>query len=776
MAATTIYFNGRLISIPGPYTEVDASGLEVVGLSASGIVACVGTAIGGKPYTEITGSDVKTQLEVATNPQKPFDFYRSGHLKEAGPILFSPADDDEIQGGAQEIVYVKVNPAVQSVATFPNAAGDAITLTSRDWGYFITQINVEIGAGTNQGKMVTLTFEDTEEVFDDVGGDDLFTLTYLATTPAEGYDTITATVSSTAIYTEFTLARAGLDSEITNPVTATQAVELVSDDAGDTTQTVTLYGLDTSNAAQWETLSVNGLSVVTGNKTWNEIHGAIIDGAPAGTVTVRNLSGGTTILTLTAGAMTKGLHVMSEVSVAGVVLDLVRGAAGTEKLVVVGKNASGGAQYEAVTLNGSTPVATTGTWSSITYLAFGAVAAAGTVTASAKSVNAPFTGIDTLQKAADRFNGTPGYTFTLATAETAFEMENLDYVTAEDILSPAAPGFEANLYAVVNELNLKSGLVTAARAIGGTGAPSNTTAPVYLSGGHEGSSTPGAEGTPTATNADWQAAINLLTKVRVNIVVVMTHDPAIHAMVKAHVKYMGGVGRSERDTKLGLQNTGLTDHATKTEIKSQIRDLNSKYCAAWAQSIERFNTDGDRETLTPMYGALVLAGMQAGTPVGTPVTHKGMNTLSLAQDSTWNPTDDAEEMIQAGLCFGEVVDGAGTRRVVRGVTTHLSSSNIAYVEQSVVEAWGYAVYNYRTTMESVVGRKGFAGTVQAAHAEAIGALGLLVGVAIVAYRSLSTSLTLDVLEQAVEIAPVLPINFVKSTIHLVSVPQSSAAA
>jgi len=148
--------------------------------------------------------------------------------------------------------------------------------------------------------------------------------------------------------------------------------------------------------------------------------------------------------------------------------------------------------------------------------------------------------------------------------------------------------------------------------------------------------------------------------------------------------------------------------------------------------------------------------------------------LSIGQDSTWNPTDDAEEMLAAGLCFGEVVDGIG-RRVVRGITTHLTSANIAYTEQSVVEAVSYSVYNYRSQMETVVGRKGFAGTVTAAHGEAIGILGLLVGVALVAYRSLQTSLTLDVIAQAVEIAPVLPVNFVKSTVHLVAIPQSAAA-
>jgi hypothetical protein len=149
--------------------------------------------------------------------------------------------------------------------------------------------------------------------------------------------------------------------------------------------------------------------------------------------------------------------------------------------------------------------------------------------------------------------------------------------------------------------------------------------------------------------------------------------------------------------------------------------------------------------------------------------------LKLRQSSTWNPADDSEELIQAGLHFMEVVDGVG-RRVVRNVTTHLSSSNIAYTEASVNEAVNFAVYNFRTTMERMVGKRGFAGTVNAAKGLATNILGLLVGVVLTAHRSLDIQLILDVLEVSVEISPVLPINFVQSTIHLVAIPQSASAA
>jgi hypothetical protein len=778
MAPTSIFFNGRLISIPGSYSKVDASGLESVGLTASGIVACVGEAVGGTPWSAIPEVDVKDNLQVATNSQQPFEFFREGDLKEAAPILFGPANDEDVQAGAQEIVFVKTNPSAKSSSTFSNGDGDALTLTSKDYGYFTRQINVEIANGTNKGKLVTIVLEDVTEALDDLGGDAMFKLKYAATTPANGYATITLAVSTSALTAAFTLAKAGLDSDITNPVAPGAAFELVSSDAGDA-QTVTVYGTDATNAAQQEALTVNGLSVVTSTKTWNAIHGARISAAPTGTVTIRNLSGGTTITTLTAGALTKGLHTMSDVSAAGVVLNFAADGASTAKLTVVGVSYLGAALIETVTLNGPTPVATTGKFSTVTYLAFGAVAAARTVTMSANAVYVPATGqpTPTIQRAADIFNATPGFTFTIQTGETALALSNMDVASATDIKSPLEPSFYATLYQIVSGINAQSDLVVATRATPGTGAPTNTTAPVFLSGGHEGSTTPGQEGIPTSTNADWTGALNLLKSVRVNSVVLLTHDPAVHALGKAHVDYMCGAGRSERDLFVGVRNAALTGLATKTEVKAHVVNLNDKYVRVWAQNIGRYNTEGegDVEVMAPMFGAAMLAGMQAGSPVGTPLTHKFINALSLEQDSSWNPKEDGEEMIKAGLVFAEVVDGVG-RRVVRNVTTHLTTSNIAYTEASCVEATNYAVYNLRTTMERMVGKAGFAGTAEAAKGLAVNQLGLLVGVAIVAYRSLQLSLILDVIECAVEMAPVLPVNFVQTTVHLVSVPQQATAA
>lgn len=768
---TTIFFNGRVISVPGSYSEIDASGLESVGLSAVGIVAVLGTAEGGKPVSAIT--ETKDFIRI-NQPEKARGIFRSGDLREVADILFAPAKDPDIRGGAVQMVAMKVNPATQSLGVLANAYGDALNLASKDYGAFTEQVNVSIGTGTTKGKTISIIFEDVTEAADNVGGDEMFKLKYVK--PTNGWDTMLAQViAGGEIKATATRAQVGLDSEITD-TGAPGVVEVLSASAGDVGQKVTVYGLDGTGTPKSEVLTLNGTTPVIGTQIFAAagVLGAYVStGTTAGVVTVRVSPGGATIMSLAAGTgqtTAKGLKLGVTMYAAGA-MTLVADGATTKVAILVGLNASGQVILEKFTLTGAVPVVGVSTFSQITAIVLGDVEAARTVTISGVAAWAKAASQKTLIKAADYFNAryvatVGGFVFTLVSPLTTLAIGNLDVtVSAVSCLSPAEPSFYADLWAVMSWINQNSQYVVATVATGAKGgAPSNTTSPLFLAGGSEG----------TALFADWQKALNLLKQTTVNTVVVLTADPAVHAALDAHCAYMGGIGRNERDGVVGLMNAGMTDVATKDEIKSQIVDLNTRHIRAVAQAIERFNTAGERQEFTPPFHAAMIAGMQAGSDVGTPLTFKYVNALGFRQHSSWNPTDDAEEMIQAGLCFLENVEGIG-RRVVRNITTHLSSNNIAFTEGSVNQAVNFAAFNFRTNMEAAVGKKGFAGTITAAKGVAIGTLGLLVdNTILVAYRSLAIELIVDVMEVSVEMAPVLPVNFVKNTIHLVTIRQSAA--
>lgn len=481
MTASSIFFNGRSTSIPGSYTEIDATGLEAAGLGANGIVALIGTAEGGVPITAISSP---SELFRVRRPDQARAVFRGGNLREATDMAFAPSSDPQIPGGAQEVVFVKVNPATQGTLELDNAGATvAIDVTSRDYGAFVNDYTVTLATETPAAtRRVTIVAEGITEVF-----------------------------------TEITSTNEDLVAAI--------------------------------NQSQFVTA------------------------------------------TLGAGASS------------GVAADL-----------------------------------------------------------------------------------------------------------------------------------------TATQLTGGT------------------------EGTPVAAN--WQAALDILRQIRVNTVVPLTADPAVHVATEAHCAFMSGAGRSERDCILGIQNTGLTGPATLTEIKAATSNLGSRHARVFTQNVTRFDTAGVRTVFPPYFGAVLLAGMQAGSAPGTSLTFKSINVLDFSQDSSWNPVDNAEDLIQSGAVILERVQGVGNR-IVRNVTTFQGSNNIAFTEASVNEAVNFAAFNFRTNLEFAVGRPGFQNTINAVKGIALNTLGLLVDAGvIVSFRNLTFTLNADVLEVSVELAPVIPINFVKSTIFL----------
>jgi len=766
--ASSIFFNGRLISVPGSYSEVDASALESVGLSASGVVAVVGTAVGGRPVSAIT--DLSEYL-IMTKPEQGNQTFKSGDLREAIPMLFNPSSDSNIQGGAQQVYAMKVNPSTQSAATLENAYNSIISLSSADYGAFTDQINVSIGAGTSQGILLTITYEDTVESVDNLSGDSMFQLSYVK--PTNGWDTMTAEVEAGgAIVASATRAVGGADDEMTQ-LSGDDTLLVSSASSADTTQQIVVYGTDAAGTtAISETLNLNGTTSVAGSLTFSKITGARIVGTTAGIVTLTDTTP-TTVLTIAAGAAgMAGLAAAANNYVANGVVTLVSDSTSTKDVVLVGKSNSGVVQLERVVLTGTTAVSGLANFSEINYYAVGDVEVAETLTVSAEAGRTIPATHNTLQKASDYYNSkyasSAGFEFTLVTSLLTLDPANLDVTTggvgAQSCLSPANPDFYADAYIIVTWINSNSQLIEATKATSAIGgAPSVTTTAVYLTGGAEG----------TATTDDWQTALNLLKDVFVNSIVLLTGDPAIHATLDAHCSYMAGVGRKERDGFVGLLNTALTDVPTKTEAKAQVVDLNSRHIRAFAQAVEKYDTAGNRTEFMPYFQACIAAGMQSGSPVGTSLTYKYGNVLNLRQSTTWTPTDDSEEMIQAGICFMENVPGVG-RRIVRNITTYLISDNLAYTEGSVNEAVNYATYNFRTEMEVAVGQRGYSGTLNNSYATARAILSALLGEAIiVATRSLNIELTADVMEVSVEIAPVIPVNFVKNVIHLITVPQTA---
>lgn len=751
--ATSIFFNGRRINVPQAVSKIDASALSSVSPSAVGIVALVGTAEGGEPLTVADANDM-------TRAGQVFDKYRSGDLRVASLFAFEPSTDEAIPGGAQRIIPVKVNPATQSVVTLLDAlAADAADLTSRDWGAFTESISIQVADGTNQGKLITIDFEGEEEIIDDVGGEAVFTLLY--TPGTGGYDTITAQITATQFISAASKSELGLDGQMTATVPGSfpSQVDVVSDNAGDTTQFCTIYGT-VAGVADYETVPLTGTSLSRTTKTFSKVFGAVLDVACVGTVQVQDVPGGLFITSFAPGTLTRGVVQLTSMPFAGFpTLSIDLDAA--FELALFGENSAGatvGEIYDMTTGN-TTPVTGTVSMTKGTVLALGDIPAARTVTLTANAALTNHSTFGTISKLVSYLNTLDGMTATsLVSNPTTFKLTDMDYAAATSILSVTASLY-ADLYFFIKALNDNSAYISAARATGATGAPANTSGAVFLSGGSEG----------TTTITEWQQAFELLRKRRANIIVPLTRDPAVHALLATHLVERAGKLRSEANGYIGL---GTVDGAGETlsNIKSQIQIIQTRHISAIPQEMQRFDPDtGEATWYPPHMLCAISAGMQAGSPIGEPLTRKRPLVTDIRNDSSWSIENDVEAMIDFGAMVFEKVDGVGIR-CVRSITTHLADDNVVFTEMSANESANTCVFELRTALERKIGQRALAGTAAAIKGLANDVLGRLIDdEIIVAYRSLQVEQIGDVFPVSVEVAPVLPINFIPITVHLVAV-------
>lgn len=530
--------------------------------------------------------------------------------------------------------------------------------------------------------------------------------------------------------------------------------------AGDTAS-ITIYGSAVGGAAQTETLVLNGAVPVSGVATWSKVLGVALSALSAGTVTVSASTQGVTIFSFNGAASHyAGIGIAANLDMEGGAVTVVSSGAGDnyEHILVIGTTPVGAPQAEVLALNGVVPVAGIAKWGSITGFAVGHVPGASTLTFSG-SIVAAVASYNTVQKVLDLFNANGGWTMAAVTTHpTTFLIAAMDVTAATSVL--AAAGFLADLEAIIEAINAGSQLVGASRPVGATGAPSNTAVPVFLAGGIEGAT----------SFADWQAALDLLRGEDVSTIVVLTDDSAVHAAVVSHCVYMAGAGRNERDSILGE-----TTDISLANAKLAAIALNTRHASLCIQDVERFNSAGEAETFPPYFTACLAAGMDNGAAPGTPITARFVNCLDVVNGSTYTILDDGDEIIQSGILVIEKVPNRGFRWL-RGVTTHLIDDNIAYVERSTNKAVNFATREFRRRMELAVGKPGFAGTINATLAAAVQILGELLALTVITnWRNLTLELNADVLDVDVEIAPITPINFVKSTLHLVTTSISAAA-
>ena len=175
---------------------------------------------------------------------------------------------------------------------------------------------------------------------------------------------------------------------------AGDTVSVVSDNAADIGQSITIYGTKTGTTTTItsETITLNGTTAVdTAITTWQNILGIEMSAVAAGTVTFSEKSGGLVITTISAGDLSAGVATLTGQNFNGVIPVIVASDTSTAPVGIYGYNKAGILISVVQALNGATPANAGSTaFYEVEKVFIGAVAGTRTVTVSTTRPGLPF--------------------------------------------------------------------------------------------------------------------------------------------------------------------------------------------------------------------------------------------------------------------------------------------------------------------------------------------------------------------------------------------------
>jgi hypothetical protein len=272
----------------------------------------------------------------------------------------------------------------------------------------------------------------------------------------------------------------------------------------------------------------------------------------------------------------------------------------------------------------------------------------------------------------------------------------------------------------------------------------------------------GVEGTTTSTHYT-----NALTKLEledVDIVVPVTSDPTITALVKAHCETLSTTkGRKERIAIVGGapgSGFGTTDLYV-ADLVSKAAALASERVMLVAPGFKRPNGSGVVTAYGSEYLAAMIAGLAAAQEVGQSPTAKFLSLVGLDTQFT---QAQQETLLLSGVCPVEFVRNAGFR-IVQALTTWQTDANPLHREFSVRRIGDALMKDLRATLNRVfTGARGDATTVQSMLSTVVARLQRYTSDRMITgFRNVSVTVASSVARVAFEFSPVEPINYILIT-------------
>lgn len=744
-------FTGQRVYVPGVQVKQDPTGVAT-GRAVARRLVLVGEGVGGAPVSHQT--DNQGTILRFTSAAAARETLLGGDLRDGVIAAFDASADPQV-GAPSEVLVAKVNPATRSSLMLQNGGSDAVQVYSQDFGSHTSRVSVAI-AGVSAGRQVTVSFDGSSEV---VTIPDAAALTV---TGSGDYDTVSGVIDSSGL--DLTFEHAIATDSPSNEITVGGTVEVVSADAYDTVQTVTVYGTDADDDPISESILLTGDTTAAGATAFKTVTAVRVDGATRGAITVSDANDDDTIYTIPAGITADHVAGAAEIvsSAAAdrgtVTIIGYKGAVQTQvTLSLNGTTAVSGGDFDKITAAQLSAVQT----GTITVRAEGAGATAFTIAPGAVDAGfrlgkgafipqvAPIAGALTLAHDA----APVGTSFAVVRGITTAGVAAVEVVDVTEVDATTT-----NTWSSITQVEI--GQAEAAVNISGRArlyAP--TVALTAVESGIEGAGlTAALDGAsqaltvadldylvsdPTPLSAtrlsydfvDWANNVSrLITTTRAgglfpsNIGATFLAGGIdgvtdgedwqaafdelrrLRGVVVVVLSEDPAVHAQWRSHSIYMAGTGgdvregfvaLPGTSTLAQVQSLVQAINDRNTAAVCQEVRRFAPDG-----TPTwYGSKVLAAiagaMFVGARVALPLTRKAPNIINVRQP--WSMAGDRGAIIKAGAMAVEVVDNLGLRWL-RSVTTWVRDDNPIWSETSSNGAANSTQRAVQAQLDTLVGQ------------------------------------------------------------------------
>ena len=754
----SVVFNGTTLYKPGVYDRKSVELNPGSNQAATGIVGIVGEADGGAP-----GADEGVQTFDITEISALAAKYVSGPIVDAARALVSPGNDDDIPSGASVIRVYKTNPSTQSTAEAENQDDATPTtmfdVTSANYGATENQISFYISEGTQVDLQPVLTSDaitfpltvTSSATMSVIVGSTTYTYTDPGDGPYADMDALLTVLNdsdnwSSAKPVIATDASSGGDSK----VSLTIDTDISAFNAyNERHEYITMYiGASKGDVASEElkfrtSIALASDGTVGGTFTVSSLGNLEIgkiaplddnNSSPLLPLRITSISGsGPYTITVDSGLTDLSDYTTAQSAVvfdsySHLDIDTLEVTAGPSGYV----RGSRGNRVFNIAKNGETESTDENPNDIILRILYVGSGSAATMTindvSGVKKLVTTCTGdsdsnLDirlsdyvTISQLVEYINSYNDGAYVCVSdyynADSASPAD-LDYYNAINIRTWPLE-VKSAIAEITAKVNDESQFIDVERVsnVYGQLATISSDAKVFLDGAEDGGS----------TNSMFQDGFDALLGTRCNIVVPLVSQDAsddiadeatnedstytidsIISMVDSHCRTASSTqNRSER-------NSFASFKGTLAQCISKAKSINSEYTSLAIQDIRVRDATGEAYWAQPWMFAVLAAGMQAGSSIGTPLTHKYMNALGIDHED-FDPKIDYNIALKAGILYAEQPDGGGVR-IDSGNTTYLKDSNQVFSQIGMFETVNYIAYNTRIQLDAAfIGKNQASGT------------------------------------------------------------------